>query len=528
MYSIFLVDDETLELEMMRDYIRWEEMGIYVAGTAINGKDALEKIEVMQPDIVLTDVQMPIMNGIDLAKLVRERYDWMQLVFLTGHDEFTYVKSALNVGAVGYLLKPLDLTEIVAVMERVKQQCEEVRLKNRSIQAAKANIFKELLFERSTDRIDNLKSSFCKLARRQEAGTYCLLLCDIHPGAQGDGTVMEEAVKAFTSLAERFLAGEKLAGMTVVIRDSEVGIFLDCSSETATETGTGTSLKAGHSAVFRIAERWSSFLQENADFPVTIAVNEKAAGLSDLAELYEQSKQILADQFYVGEGKVISQSENRTPFHDELMPPFPSERWLEAVNQLDAEKARELVHEYTAGLIRLRAGRKAVCDWALQLIGRLEEEILHQSAGGYERGEMYYSIYNCRTIQQIESIVLKTAEETMERLGERFMDKNAKLVHQVCSLIDQTYHEPITINSLSDQVYLSPNYLRSIFKEKTGMTIHDYLTKIRLDKAKLLLADGSLKVQDIAQRVGYESTSYFISLFLKNQGVTPNEYRKSL
>ncbi|MCL6459933.1 MAG: response regulator, partial [Gorillibacterium sp.] len=103
MYSIFLVDDEQLELEMMQDYIRWEEMDIFVVGTAVNGKDALEKIKVIQPDIILTDVQMPIMNGIDLAKQVSEQYDWMQIVFLTGHDEFDYVKSALNVGAVGYL-----------------------------------------------------------------------------------------------------------------------------------------------------------------------------------------------------------------------------------------------------------------------------------------------------------------------------------------------------------------------------------------------------------------------------------------
>lgn len=116
----------------------------------------------------------------------------------------------------------------------------------------------------------------------------------------------------------------------------------------------------------------------------------------------------------------------------------------------------------------------------------------------------------------------------MSLLGERLMDKNTKLVHKVRSVIDQNFDQPITINSLSDQVYLSPNYLRSIFKDKTGITIHDYLTRIRLDKATELLADGSLKIQDIAQRVGYESTSYFISLFLKNQGVTPNEYRKSL
>lgn len=131
-------------------------------------------------------------------------------------------------------------------------------------------------------------------------------------------------------------------------------------------------------------------------------------------------------------------------------------------------------------------------------------------------------------MNEIEDLILGTAGNAMSMLGERLMDKNTKLVHKVRSMIDQNFDQPITINSLSDQVYLSPNYLRSIFKDKTGITIHDYLTRIRLDKATELLADGSLKIQDIAQRVGYESTSYFISLFLKNQGVTPNEYRKSL
>ncbi|UOK61253.1 AraC family transcriptional regulator [Paenibacillus sp. OVF10] len=145
-----------------------------------------------------------------------------------------------------------------------------------------------------------------------------------------------------------------------------------------------------------------------------------------------------------------------------------------------------------------------------------------------KRAELYHSIYNALTLHEIEDLILGTAEDAVSMLGERFMDKNAKLIHKVRTLIDQNYNQPITINSLSDQVYLSPNYLRSIFKDKTGMTIHDYLTRIRLDKARELLADGSLKIHDIAQTVGYESTSYFISLFLKTQGVTPNEYRKSM
>lgn len=179
MYSIFLVDDEELELEMMRDFIRWEDMGIYVAGVGINGKDAQEKIHAIQPDIVLTDVQMPLMDGLELAKWVSEYYDWMQIVFLTGHDEFNYVKSALHVGAVGYLLKPLDLEEITGVMGRVKQKCEEVRLKYKSIQMTKAKLLKELLHEKDAVRRLQLAAALGKLERREVAGTYTLALCSV-------------------------------------------------------------------------------------------------------------------------------------------------------------------------------------------------------------------------------------------------------------------------------------------------------------------------------------------------------------
>ncbi|GJM77724.1 hypothetical protein HMSSN139_02200 [Paenibacillus sp. HMSSN-139] len=185
MYSIFLVDDEELELEMMRDFIRWEDMGIYVAGVGINGKDAQEKIHAIQPDIVLTDVQMPLMNGLELANWVSKQYEGTQIVFLTGHDEFSYVKSALHVGAVGYLLKPLDLEEIAEVMGRVKQRCEEVRLKYKSIQMTKAKLLKELLHEQDAARREQLAAELGKLERREAAGSYTLALCSVDRGAAG-------------------------------------------------------------------------------------------------------------------------------------------------------------------------------------------------------------------------------------------------------------------------------------------------------------------------------------------------------
>ncbi|MFF2017336.1 response regulator [Paenibacillus sp. NPDC058177] len=512
MYSIFLVDDEELGLEMMRDYIRWEEMGIYVVGTAGNGREALEKIEATQPDIVLTDVQMPIMNGIELAKNIHECYEGMQVMFLTGHDEFHYVKSALNVGAVGYLLKPLDLNEIVSVIEKVKQRCEEVRMKKRSMEAAKANILKELSYEKNVERAADLASSFSRLTRLPESNRYALALFSIDPKEAEGGRSLEDCIGRLVSFLDQFFKAKNLEVVFVPYKEGEIGVFMEASEQ------------LGHYAWEDLAEA----IRGTLDFTVTAAVGGQDAELIHVHQLYEGMRVILNERFYEGTGTIIHANAVCNQFYSEHIPPFARKEWFEAINRLDFEQAAQDLHRHIEGLATLRIKKKIICDWSIDLVDELLEQLHEAVPEGFKRAELYHSIYNALTLNEIEDLILGTAENAVSLLGERFMDKNAKLIHKVRTMIDQNYDQPITINSLSDQVYLSPNYLRSIFKDKTGMTIHDYLTRIRLDKAKELLSDGSLKIQDIAQRVGYESTSYFISLFLKNQGVTPNEYRKNI
>jgi two-component system response regulator YesN len=512
-YSIFLVDDEELELEMLRDYIRWEEMGIYVVGTASNGREALEKIEAIEPDIVLTDVQMPIMNGIDLAQTINERYDWMQVMFLTGHDEFHYVKSALNVGAVGYLLKPLDLSEIESVIGKVKQLCEEARMKLRSMEAAKANILKELSYEKNAEHAADLANSFSRLTRLPETTRYALALFSIDPKeAEGGEQSLEDWMGRLVSFLGHFFKTKNLDTTFVPYKEGEMGVYMEAAQQ------------LGHYAWEDLAEA----IRVALDFTVTAAVGGQDAELCHVHGLYEQTRVILSERFYEGTGKIIHADTVRGQFYSEHMPPFERKEWFDAINRLDFELAAQKLHCHFESLATLRVKKKFICDWAIDLVDELLEQLHEPVPEGFKRAELYHSIYNALTLHEIEDLILGTAGDAVSMLGERFMDKNAKLVHKVRTVIDQHYDQPITINSLSDQVYLSPNYLRSIFKDKTGMTIHDYLTRIRLGKAKELLADGSLKIQDIAQRVGYESASYFISLFLKNQGVTPNEYRKNI
>lgn len=520
MYSIFLVDDEEVELEMMRDFVKWEEMEIYVAGTALNGQDAIEKINAIQPDIILTDVKMPKMNGIELAKLVSERFEWMKIVFLTGHDEFDYVRSALNVGAVGYLLKPLDLDEIAVLMEKVKQKCEEARFQNKSVQGTKSNIVKELMYEKNKERMLNLVASFKRLERRDVEAPLdvTLTLCSVDERYQtGIPIPMDECVARLQLIADHFFREERKEACTAVsLREGELAIIRDAELN-------------GDSRLL-----WTAFAEAvRTALPctITIAVGDKSGELLDVNVLYEHARELLSERFYSGCGKVLHAEYSRGSFDSDQLPPFEENELLDTLYQLDREQAEAIVRNYIDKLAQLRIRRRQIGDWAVMLGDRLSEitrtgaETLAPQTG---RSEYYHAVYESNTIQDIETIVLEGVSHALNALQERSTDKNSKLVHQVREIIDRTYHEQLTITSLSSQVYLSPNYMRSIFKEKTGMTIHDYLTKIRLEKAKEMLGDASLKVQDIAQRVGYESTSYFISLFLKNQGVTPNEYRKNL
>jgi YesN/AraC family two-component response regulator len=152
MYSILLVDDERIELETLAENVPWKSMGIKVVGTAKNGREALELTQRLDPDIILTDIRMPIMDGLEFSRRAKQLSKRVIIVFLSGHDEFHYIKAALAVEASGYLLKPIDLDELMKLMEKVKQKCEDANLAARSDEMAIEKLLRLLLIEEAPER----------------------------------------------------------------------------------------------------------------------------------------------------------------------------------------------------------------------------------------------------------------------------------------------------------------------------------------------------------------------------------------
>jgi len=181
MYNILLVDDERLELEAIAEYVRWEDMGIAVADTAKNGREALQKMSVCKPDIILTDVRMPVMDGLEFARKAKQLDRQVKIVFLSGHDEFQYIKAALSVEAVGYLLKPVDHEELAAVMQRVIRKCEEDKQLLGSAEGLKERLVRSLAFETDADGRRDWIQKIERLPRPLPlTGRYTVAYASIH------------------------------------------------------------------------------------------------------------------------------------------------------------------------------------------------------------------------------------------------------------------------------------------------------------------------------------------------------------
>ncbi|TLS54047.1 response regulator [Paenibacillus antri] len=508
MNTIFLVEDEVVELELLQEHIAWEDMGLTVVGAARNGKRAWAQIQELQPDIVLTDVRMPIMDGLRLAALVQESFDWMKVVFLSGHDEFAYVKSALESGAVGYLLKPIDPGELANVMARVKDEVKKARLLRRSKQALIERQVETLL---TADDPERRRSAWAELTGVEPAYRDRLF----------EGGVLTCADAASDSIDR--LAREALEpiGDDVVVATSGEG-----------ERFIAISVSASNGSAW---ERLTAAFAERA-LRATVGVCDRASLLSDAPGMLAEARLAAECRFHDGLGRIYRSGDASLP-QDAEQAGNPEEAEDDGIDDLPSKmnprELPDLLAAIEAAFDRMaerRAPRAFVSEraaaWLRGLSAELEkyEDWPERGLGGFEAWRR--TIETRQTIGEVKSYVVSLLRDVCEYVADKAQDRHAQIVTEVAAYLDAHYAEPLTIESLAGKVYLSPNYLRSLFKEKRGVTIHDYLTSVRLQRSLELLRDRSLKIKDVAGCVGYDNTSYFCSLFYKTQGVTPNEYRK--
>jgi len=521
LYDILLVDDEKIELEALEQYMPWHSMGLSVAGTARNGKEALEQMKLLQPHIIITDVRMPVMDGLEFARRAKQLDPNVKIIFLSGHNEFQYIKSALNLEASGYLLKPVDPIELSETMDKMKSRLDSEALLAHSA----ASMYEGVLFKLLHVPSHQL---------RQELAAELRL---IQPSLQLEG-ILAVSYLSFNPLLEEAQQSQLLADPRFILPREQTNPRVHNTWVKVPphawvvvhQLSVHTNLR---SELLTFWESWQQQCHANGKPTAPIGISSLGSGylkLEDLYQRYEESKAAAEELFFAGEEAILFYDElPQTSTAIPLIEPLIKELDI-SITKGNSEAAKEHIVRFFQQAHQEHVLPRLIRSSTVHILSTLEQQF--SSVIGHSQPELlmidhWKSIAELRTLEAVSAYLTDYCLRLGTIIGAKEGDRNALVVQKIMDYIQEHFAKALTVEQIAQHVYLSPNYVRSLFKEKTGETILNYMTQLRMQKAIQLLKQPKLKIHEISVAVGYENTSYFISVFQKHEGCTPAEYRNS-
>lgn len=534
--KVFLVEDEMVIRRGIKNSIDWEKEGYIFCGEASDGELAYPMIIKEKPDILITDIRMPFMDGLELCKLVKKELPNIKILILSGYDEFDYAKEAIRLGVTEYLLKPISsgklLEALNGVSESIRCEKEDKDLVRKYMEEMRENTehekqkFFEQMIAGNLSMADALETGK-KYEMNLSAGMYNLLLFRF--------TLGEENRKSGELLGEAEYAIEKLTERLEYVFEFQRGV-----------EGWAFLLMADNEE--QMSERvkeLSKDLEEIMKNYSTIAyfggIGQPVARLRELEESFREAERALAARFTMELNRIISVEDIRMAQNVDTLDD------IEITSFGEIEKTRTMLEKF------LNNGAEDEIDEFVDVyINELPEENLKSVLmRQYIIMDAYIVMMSfCEKIEGIEGEMQAQSEElknsmktsqTLEEIknyirmllkkiigvrdtisGRRYSD----IIEIAKDQIRKTYmSDEISLNTIAAEVGMSPSYFSSIFSKEMGKTFVEYLTEIRMDRAKELLMCSSMKTSEIGYEVGYKDPHYFSYIFKKTQNCTPKEFR---
>ncbi|MBB3155553.1 two-component system response regulator YesN [Paenibacillus endophyticus] len=544
MYKLLIVDDEPTVRAGLRSYFDWAAYGIDVGGEADDGDVALEMIARDRPDLILTDVRMPSMDGITMSQRISEEYPSIKIIFVSGHDDADYLKSAMKVSAVDYIFKPVNLQELSTVIKRVVADLDA---------ESSERIHKQELLVKLKEGMPLLREKFllsmigegAPKSELAERVSFLGLNLPVNASYWVMVVSVDDLADVMASRSERDrqllwysvlnIYQELLdAHMRGYVFEHRIGEFVGVLQ--VAEPGGDSATEAAE-ALFALAGDLRSNLERWLKIGATIGISDLAGGLSGLARAYKQAREAADYKWYLGKNRIITMDslEGAEP-EDGALRRYDyefNEKLISALKADDEVKVGEAVESIFASLSYSRPdGLKYGRNLCLQLVLAIGQLLMELGTGDPEleamEAELTEALYEKETLRDMRRLIESYLATVGERIREKRTGKVANVVERVRAYIELNYaNGGLTVADIGKAVYLSSTYVSLLFKQETGQTVGEYLTQVRVDKAKVLLLDPQYKFYDICYAIGYTDPSYFTKLFKKVTGATPSAYRDS-
>jgi len=528
LYRVMLVDDEEEVRSAMAKRINWKKIGFKVVATAENGEDALEKAEQQPIDVVMTDIQMPFMDGLEMLAKLKEQMPGIKSVIFSGYDEFEYAKEAIRLEAEEYILKPIDANEMKQVFLRIKDRLDEEMAAKRNVEELK-NYYQEsipilkeqLIISLLEGRISNKKiDKYLKeYGFNLKSAFYCIGVLSVFENENENELDDNLLTVSLKQIADEELS-EEYKAITINYLNTIV-VFAGLKS-----TEMQKDFLQDLDRVCKLAKRILSV-------DTMAGVGRVYGNIEDVSISFREAKETISYKVILEESQAVCISD------------IEPDSYIE--DYVEEKQISEIIHEMKSGTDK---SLKKAIDTSVSKLKNTVESIgnlqffytdlimeMYKIARGHrlfaEARELIdidvkVELAECKDMTALSKLIYKRAINIKNKMKKEREDSTKVLTQKALGYIAEHYSEKdLSVERLCKYLNVSATYFSSAFKKETGMSFVSYLTQERMEQAKWLLDTTDEKSYIIAGMVGYEEPNYFSYVFKKQYGVSPSKYRNS-
>lgn len=518
MYSAVVIDDEPRVTRGLSRLIPRLDPEWSVVGQAKNGLEGIELVKSKKPDLVITDIRMPKMNGLDMLNSLRT--DQVHIVVLSGYGYFEYAQTAIKFGAFDYLLKPMKSEQIYDVLQRIKQIKKDQNQQNKqqlhssdysaewkewllysslSQTALPANLQKALKFKERQARVVMIEiDALDELVAEDSWGDRKLVSFAVR-------NVLGEIMESLYPIEYLFMFQEGTQLLYLCLGS--------CHEETQIEH----------------ARQMVDAVKTCLKLSISVSVSESIDEVRQIPESFRQASIAMQNKWIRGHGSVNTYTDTLINDADAAHYPLSlEEAIILSIRHAKTDDAVAYTREFFAAISHRQMSYQLFRRYYMQLSAavirvlyeyHIYDIVLKELPNIYDLLEKHSSVeYMHRIMRELITASVSAVEWTKTR-------KNGRISELALQYIHEQYMKDVSLEDVAGQIQMSPNYFSTFFKQELGVTFVEYLTRLRIDKAKSLMANGQLRLYEIAAMVGYQDVKYFSRVFKRNVGVTPAEYR---
>ncbi|MDL2236315.1 response regulator [Christensenellaceae bacterium OttesenSCG-928-K19] len=521
MYRLLIVDDEDHLRNLIANQIDWQGIGFEIT-CARDGKEALEVAKEFRPDALLTDIRMPFIDGLELIRLLKVEIPGLFTVVLSGHDEFDYAKNSLQMGVTDYLLKPIRPSMLISTMTGLKEKMDEAARQQQDIEHIRLQLEESMPFLRQQYLMMLLHESQPEALIRQQfeylgielvGSAYALCLFDHSSPAN-------PADRFFTYFAVQEILKKQFPENAVCFFDNAGLHYIICGL---------SGEKHEREAISALLENAIQTVCSRLSLTATAAVGSDVVSLSCLSRSCQTAFAALDGRVVGGKGKVYDAKDYL--LKEDAVFRFSFQNAMEILTRLPFEQPDVFCLKLDALFAEIRSQNCTDITYLHIIFADLisnAHKILseYKDSAGSINGNIYHELFSLKTLDEMQELASQYIMAVKNQIDAERSEKQQSLIGQAHDYIDQNFCDSsLSLSNVAQMFYVSPSYLSNLFKRKYNMNFVEYVTRLRMEKAKQLLASSALKTYEIAEQTGYNDPQYFSNSFKKYTGLTPSEYK---